>query len=586
MITLGNEKVYNLLFVILITLAFFCLLFIIADPVFEVNDDMTIIAIYSGQLGFSASNDAVFISSILGTIFQDLYHLNPEVPWYSLTLYLLHFISLAIGVKIIFETYQSLLVRAFCSICFFSLYSLIFYRLSFTSTSLLILFLTMLYILHLNIEGKKTGLNDLLPGFLLVIGFLLRPSIAIIAFTLSSPMLLSFLLPGVKKRLIYAVLPLLLVMFLSLFCSDYIISRQRNDDYYSELQSARSRLTDTIEGLPNNNTGKALAAANWTEADYHLGRLYWSHNEEVYSAEKINQFLSYNSQHFFPASFNLLLYNLFIRINYIVILCSGLFMLVGLKEDDKPLKTMNIIEANYRFIKIIIIISLLAILSGTLFLAAIRFPPRIAMPILIYLFMLIVVLKPVLNKLFYQRKKFLNHNLKVGISSLIIVFFTFVNLSNMVDYSSNFNSKKEFHSSSIKMLQKSHEKDIIFVEVGPDFYLAYASPLKEFQDVAIFDRLPGGWNISTSLYYEVLRGYGASDGREFMEHAINNDKVIFSFREVPNNQYCEYGVLFKKHINDHYGHLYTDSSLSLDILLIREAHENLRWYFFKIITED
>ena len=370
MVKEDNIKFLKLAFIIFTPLFVMAIMFLIADPIYDNPDDMRIIAIYSGQLGYPISNDAVFISSILGTIFKNLYSLSPYVPWYSLTLYLLHFISLCMGLKIIISIYTSTRTRLFCIFCFFSLYSLIFYRLSFTSTSLLLSLITMIYILYLNLEGQKPKINEFILGFFLMIAFLLRPSIDKIVIAFTFPIFISFFMTKVRKRFIYTVLPVLALMILSFFFSEELISGQRYNDDYSNLQSARSRLVDTMAGFPGEKTYDALYAADWTEADYLLALVwYWTHNDEVYSADRIKMFLNHNDVSNFPISLQAFRFYLSQNASYLAIFLAAVFLLIGFKDKEKS-SAIDSIKLNQNIPKWLIFVVTLILLAGFLSLAA------------------------------------------------------------------------------------------------------------------------------------------------------------------------------------------------------------------------
>ena len=102
---LSIEKRTILLFIV----PFLVLLFFntIANPMYESNDDMGIIAILSGRMGYPASTDTVFMSSILGMVLSSFYESLPQVPWYSIMLYVLQIFALFMGINIIISIFYT-----------------------------------------------------------------------------------------------------------------------------------------------------------------------------------------------------------------------------------------------------------------------------------------------------------------------------------------------------------------------------------------------------------------------------------------------------------------------------------------------
>jgi len=84
-----------------VALAVTSALLLLGNPIYESNDDLTIIALLSGKTGLTAQPDGIFLSLPLSRLLYALYGIAGAVPWYGLLLYTLLFVAFYLGLKTI-----------------------------------------------------------------------------------------------------------------------------------------------------------------------------------------------------------------------------------------------------------------------------------------------------------------------------------------------------------------------------------------------------------------------------------------------------------------------------------------------------
>ncbi|NMA73222.1 MAG: metallophosphoesterase family protein [Bacteroidales bacterium] len=171
--------------------------------IFESNDDMAMIAILSGRYGDIAIPDGIFISSILSHILYFGYNLFPSLPWYSAFMYFCQIVACFLFYKNIIRVFKDNASRAVLIIVFISLYSYMFYRLNFASTSLFLWFSVVTYVFvelifkPCNYEKRNLALLSMLLSF----SYFIRPTVLPIALILSLPFFVTLYL--LKERSVW-----------------------------------------------------------------------------------------------------------------------------------------------------------------------------------------------------------------------------------------------------------------------------------------------------------------------------------------------------------------------------------------------
>ena len=217
-----SKIVKDLLLIFSVAVVQFTILFI-SRPAFESNDDMGIVGILSGQNGWPAYPDGIYLSKALSQVLFTLYNFE-YFPWYSCLLYAIQTLSLFLVIKIIFKVVFNHYLKITSLVTLFFLYQYLFLRLNFTSTSLFLCFAASSYIFMKVLTNDKFSKREILLAILFSFSFLIRPDIYYIYILYTLPIFGFILLSKNVKRLLFVVLPIILIV-ISSFTYDYYFKK-------------------------------------------------------------------------------------------------------------------------------------------------------------------------------------------------------------------------------------------------------------------------------------------------------------------------------------------------------------------------
>ncbi|WP_282198974.1 hypothetical protein [Collibacillus ludicampi] len=550
-------------------------------PMYETNDDMIMVSLLSGQYGQHAHPDGVFLSLPLSELLYVLYRFNIHIPWYSLTLYLAQWIGCILGYRMILSLTKGLFHKLLMILVFFSLYSFIFLRLNFASTSLFLWCMACLYLAYLNLTRQPAGWHSVLPGCFLGFSYLIRPDIIFVGVCYSFPIWFSFLLPNMKKRFVYMIVPLLLFVSLS---SGFAHVMHGSDAYkqYDKFNSVRSSFMDTAMGDFHSGTEEALRKTGWTLDDYRMAKLLWIHDEDIFNSESFQTFLQKNAVPYVS------LFSLSKGISAIkgtmgygwLLLCA-LFIIMGSNTVAYELPL-----GKERLIRRLSVLSFLMIIMGIMVLACIRFPNRVAIPLYIDLLGLMVLMKP----LFTQKNKGAIAKRMTFVAGLVMILLSLNNYGNLEQQAYVREINKRHFEDSIRLLQQEY-RDPLFIHLRINLVADTANPFKEFGDVQHYNMVPASWVIRSPYYYDSLHQYGLSSGKEIVPFSVNNKNAIYIFFESGDYfQFSSFSRYFENHLNTHYASLYTNKRLRIEPVLHTTFQDgdghSQGWVFFQLKKED
>lgn len=594
----------NFIFFLIIT--FIQLLLYVTGTVrFETNDDMAIISIINGEYGQTPNPNGKFISPILANFLFILNSIHSGIPWYSLFLYIVQVISCMLAFNLICSLVKNKSNQFILIIVFLILYSYLFLRLNFASTSLFLWFTVMLQIGYLSLMRRKPTYIDLILGLLLSVSYLIRPSILYIGVIFTLPLFLTMLVSKSYKRAILVSVPFFLMFTLNGVIQSTINS-DINEVAFQELNSARSQFQDTSLSDWGENTPTALEKVGWTKGEYELADIWFMHDENIYNEYSINTFLEANNAEK-TAIFSFDYFKSSIKKSFLYLLVSiiGMLLIVSIKVK----KTYHFIEQFPRISGYIPLMGTLYIFAGIIGISSIRMPLRMAVPLAIFLFLSMVMYRPFFRnrewgilgqtKLSYNgslkllKREFTYNkvetvsnyyivNILLIISCLLIFTYTFKSMDHLP-------SSKAYTDKSINRIMDLNGDDTIFINFSPHTVTQYVDPFKEFMDMPDFLKLPGGWMIQTPAYYNYLNNLGIEKGSDLIPFMVDNEKTVLYFWQSETRKYKEYSQIFDEFINENYGHLFPDRTLKLEVYIDhtydqRDTQKGL--VYSKIISVD
>lgn len=556
-----------LVFTLALMVAFFCF----GAVRYEVNDDMAITALVKGLFGLAPGAEGVFISPFLGGVLFSLYKILPNVSWFSLFLYSGVVVSCFLGGLSILLAIRSVSgkIAGLAGVAFFL--SLTAFQINFAAVSLLLWVTGCVYLLHSVRRGLPENTCFWLASSSLAVAYLLRPSLLPILLLLAVPLFFTLLLGGRRVALL-VVSPLLVALTLSLLSGMVI---RGGDDYseYQEFNKIRSEFNDTSRSLRNAQTPQALFAAKWSNEDYLVTQNWWLHDSTFFNSEQITAFLEKNGSK--SASFNAsdMKRNFSSHIIYsLVILLWALVLLLA----NKPTKLTKI-----QIVNLLLYFFLIAVV---LILMGIRFPPRIAYPCFLMLF---------LSSLLFFDDFQESHglfSLKI-VPPLLFVFFLIYSFAPIARQKiaevEGTKWAKKYIDQSLKTILQTNGSDSVIVDVNPGFVPTNYFPFQENDPILKSRVMPFGWLVGTPAYLDFLQREGLGDRSTVVAKMIDNRRIVFRFWD---SQYLPFEAYVKSDFLRHLRQRYTvpgsDRHLELKILNDHREGGNGLVYFQVVTVPD
>jgi hypothetical protein len=558
----------------LLTCIIMLILYSIGNMVYDTNDDMAMVAIVSGQYANIALPDGIFLSPLLSYILYYLYKAIPYLPWYGMILYTYQLMACYCFYSTVRQAFKDNKSRIIVIVSFLALYTYIFYRLNFASTSLFLWFSVLIYLVAMFLLRPQQNSKNILLfcGFAMGFSYLLRPSMIAIAIAFSIPLFIILFLVEKPKKILYILIPIISLVVVN----QYIFMTQINNADYKEFlvyNHIRSDFLDTNKGEMNERTYEALNNAGWHIEDYKVAKEWWLYDEEVFATEKIDKFLEINAHTLISIHDITKIFTS----PFVILLCGGV-LIYRFKTNST-----NISIEKKRFIYGILIKSVGIIILLTMALATIRFPMRVKIPIYILILCYMILLKLTktndINHEYRSKKNMLSYFLILVIITTFIISHKKLERQALEGY--NFQQYTIESYNSVIELQAT---DIIFVPLNIKTIINTVSPLYEYRGIPHYNSIPAGWMIRSPIYYQYLKKLGISNGRELMTYIIDNDKVVLSYYWAEDNQLVDDFIRF---INSHYAPL--NKRLALEIVMDKRRisiGEPEGWIFYKIVTQD
>jgi hypothetical protein len=190
----------NLVISILVNTLLFTLVFLLLHPVYDSGDDVYILYLLGGGFG-QAPTELLHYNHIMhpymGWIIKSLFSVSPGINWYTVFLFLAHFISVAVLLFILLEQYQKKIALLIFGIFFLVFEMWFLLQITFTVTAVVVS-ITGLYLLLRQVLAGKPFYKLVIPVTLLIIAPLFRMHVIIPVLIISIPSV--FALPGKKNK--------------------------------------------------------------------------------------------------------------------------------------------------------------------------------------------------------------------------------------------------------------------------------------------------------------------------------------------------------------------------------------------------
>jgi len=499
---------------------------------YEVNDDVTMIAILSGKGGFPSNPDAVFLNPLLGYLLYSLYKIAPLFPWYGMSLYSIFYLGWVLIVSVMIRTHSRLsLLFALPLLCYFFFFHSSF--ITFTSASLFVpcgIFLcTVEFFLKNQPPSKNVKTYFTVLAVCFFLSFLLRWDLVLFSLFLCLPVTIFMRYELVKK-----IAPVLLVLGCVIFLNagfNYMLSLSNKP--YHDFNTLRAAFHDTDRGsIHDLITPHAAQKAGWTYEDYLAFKIPWLiYDNKSFNTQNLRLFLHENDPSHVPGYF---FGNVTGRVassfhNHKDV-CI-LFVMSVISIALYNLRLLFPLEKTYCYKTAFVLGS-----YGTIivFLMYHRFEPRIFGPLFVYF----LGVSSVLFDTSLPSKNRTRGTLLIQASTLcavMLLLFSLFIVHHLIMRDSALLDQSVYYRNSIKNAfdvinsSKQHAYPLViqmYPKVDKGLNVESTHPLKEFRDSPHIRSFPSGWAINSPYYCQALHSLNLKDGHDFLKWIVDRQEVL------------------------------------------------------------
>jgi len=508
---------------------FVAYLLLVLPRTYGVNDNVGIL--FYAEQGFISRFTSFFYMKLLHFLYQG----NSEIPWYSLTLYLVHILSLFILLQSLvrIKSFGVFFIPFF--IVYFYFYSFFITQVDYSSTSIMIgansLFACLVLLSHRNVSiFQVLGL-----GLLFSLSFLIREPGAFAVLAYGLPIIGLFLIFKYQKTKYFAIflLPFILLLIGNNLARTYLTSPEYRA--YHELTTLRGRIHNYPIMEANRNNQRILAENNWTKNDY-ARFVDWVlfFDEKKYNTHTFNNIFKYS----------ILEKEKKIQ-KYLSLYAQTLSKLINHSENKWHfyfllLISVLIIFRFYWFLVLITLGYLAYAISLSIYLDIFyRFPVRIAHPILLMgtSFVILLIFQLWSHKFLIKN----THHSILATTFVVGVFWFF----SHIGMHHNFSTNMAFQL-SLSRLQSLYKGKVFFIQPAYGLEWQYMDPLKKYH--LNFEMIPNGTGTFSPRFYNSLEKLRIKKGYEIIPFLINNPNAYI----IAKSKNGYFMTLFLDYIMENY----------------------------------
>lgn len=485
----------------------FILMFFLT-PIYGTTDDFILDSWLNGTYTGDFERDSIFISSYASNFFSLLYTLNNVVPWYSLILLILNYISVIYIItqikkneNISVSNYFILLTLIF----FFLIWSYI--RITYTATGI-ILAIAGLISFYYSIKqvNKKLRFSSVFFSFL---AFAIRPESLIAAVVFFYPIFIfsfynhkAFL----KKSLI------LLGSIFLIYALNWFIESNQQDEFKEfrtwskEVQSFAGRPTMEIVARNIGNSG-------WTTSEYNSFKDLTYFDPKIFNDKWIDSGLALTKNYYFKPNLALnnvvtIIGNIYSSFGIFIISFLYIFLFFYQKYDKNK--------------KIIIFLSINFILMNFLLGLYFQNVARVSVPILLGLLIFLATISG----------KTTNKYVIAILSFVTITYFTL----SIYNLNSENIQKKLRNTNNTNFININFANNIILIHGNQEF-AQFSNPYqlnKVDSNPNVF--MVGNWDTFSPHWYKRADNLGIN-GKDLTNELINNEKILWTAPSIPDTTF-------------------------------------------------
>ncbi|RKZ53882.1 MAG: hypothetical protein DRR16_00720 [Candidatus Parabeggiatoa sp. nov. 3] len=493
----------NDIFLFFVVVSFVASLLLVLPRTYRINDNVAIL--FKAEQGFISEFTSFFYMKLL----HILYQMSNDMPWYGLTLYFVHILSLFIFVRSLarIKNFDTFFIPFL--IVYFYFYSFFILQVDYTSTSIMVGANSLFAFLVLLSSRKVSIFYVLGLGLLFSLSFSIRMQSAYAVLVYGLPIIGLFLIYQYQKTKYFVIF---FMPFLLLLIGDNLARTHLTSPEYQQYHEFNN-LRGNLHGYPiieaNRNNNKILAKNNWTKNDYDsFANWVIFFDERKYNTNTLGNIFKYSvleKENKIQKYFDLYFYRLKRLIKHHIQWSVFLILFIA----------MLIVFKFYWFIVSIIFCYLFYAISFSVYMDIFyRFPDRIAFPILLMCASFIILLIFHLLPPKFSTKN-TNHRIFVATFIFSVLWFLF----NIGIYQ-NLSPNTAFQLSLNKLQSLYKEKIFFFVHPAFGLKLENLDPLKKYH--LNFEMIPNGTGTFSPRFYNSLEKLGIKTGYEIIPVLINN----------------------------------------------------------------
>ena len=548
---------------------------------YEANDDLGILFYLTGLDGFTRASDVPFMSRILGEGLFACYSQFPSIPWYGLTIYAVTWLGVSCFLSQLFVQHLDVKSRLVAGLGWAIFLGHFVSAVTFTSAALILLLGSTLYLFSWAANRQNARISWIFLWLCVATAYLVRWK-ATLGFSLFAAPVLIYLRRDDWRYLLRCGLALALLVVIDRSW-DHLAKDTVDFREYQHYAKLRSAFHDSPQGRPGPNTPQALAAAGWTLDDYRSFRNHWLlYDESLFQPERLATFLRENESagvssrlQRFRASLALVWSS---NRNYLLFFFSLAVALLRWRWRD-------LFVAPHGDWRRTILVFLLVLLPLLLVLAY-RMPTRVCLPILAYFLGIGLCLPASADDRRGKRTASTELGSVINLVTVAVllggVAVAVHQLRSEVSSLKTDREHKEFVQQSLADFATGPTDSPVLMRLEPGVALMQTSihPLRERADWIDLRVMPGGWQIGSPRYREVLAELGFESGAELLRESIDNEGILYVIYDRPWDHILEDVIeRWESYFNRHVRTKEQAGEMTLRLELLRQFEEDSGAHF-------
>jgi len=492
-----------------------CLALLALGPVYDTNDDPAIIALLTGAGGGTAF-EPTYLGSPLSAALLSLYAALPAIPWYGLVMESCNGVSAALWAALIVSCPIRPVLRLAATAGLLVGYGYLVLRVNFMAVSLSLFLAGTAWLWKLQIERRALRWRQGWLGAALGLGYMIRPSLQLLLLFFALPCLVVSLNGRNLRRLLLVGVPAA-ALILATVAGDHQRLETPGARALATFNQARSLLVD----IPRDPTPAALAAAGWSRGDYEMAVRFGMYDGELYQVGKISAFLAQAGRAPWVERYARTARDYLLGRFHLLCLATLLCVVWLLRAGPGGAQGVNRPPAAARAL----VWAWLA--AGTLALIANRFPPRVFVPLYLYLGALAILAPPPLPRLSLGSPA--SGPARPIALGAVVALLCFSMAFWLADARSG-RARLEATSRELAAGAAAAGPDAILVPVGQLLDTQYAGALTPVTFPVRPLTVPSGWLVATPAFRDFLARAGFASGHAFMRGLVLDRRMVFVVR--------------------------------------------------------